>query len=29
LVPAITIALTIIMALGFFAFRYKNYKRNF
>ena len=29
LVPAITVAITIIMALGFFAFRYKNYKRNF
>ena len=29
LVPAITVALTIIMALGFFTFRYKNYKRNF
>ena len=29
LVPTITIGLTIIMALGFFAFRYKNHKRNF
>ena len=29
LVPTITIGLAIIMALGFFAFRYKNYKRNF
>ena len=29
LVPAITIGLTIIMALGVFAFRYKNNKRNF
>ena len=29
LVPTITIGLTIIMALGVFAFRYKNHKRNF
>ena len=29
LVPTITIGLTIIKALGFFAFRYKNHKRNF
>ena len=29
LVPTITIGLTIMMALGFFAFRYKNHKRNF